>query len=141
MIRRLAIVAALALCSCARVPGQAGFESRGLDGEWRIVSLSGTPIDGSMRLGRGQMTVNFGCNLGSGPFRIASGRLVAAPLAVTEMACQSARDGGPNPMALEARGFAIVAEPMWIAGTINSRRMRLWNERGWLLAELLSERP
>lgn len=141
MIRQLAILAALGLTACASHPNRTSFEAGGLDGEWRIVSLSGTAIDGSMRLDRGRMTVNFGCNLGSGPFRIEGGRLDASPLAVTEMACQPAEAGGLDPMALEARGFAIVAEPMWIAGTIDTRRMRLWNERGWLLAEFLPERP
>ena len=34
-----------------------------------------------------------------------------------------------------AEGFRVVARPMWIAGTRENRRLRLWNEHGWLLAE------
>lgn len=131
----------LPLSACASVPDQARFEAGGLDGEWRIVGLNGKAIDGSMQLERGRMTVNFGCNLASGRFRIADGRFVPGPLAATEMACAAAATGQPDPMALEAEGFRLVAEPMWIAGTIDNRRMRLWNERGWLVAEFLPERP
>lgn len=141
MIRALALLAALALTACVSVPDQASFEATGLDGEWRIVSLNGKSIDGSMQLERGRMTVNFGCNLASGPFRIAAGRFVPGPLAATEMACAGAIPGQADPMAIEAEGFRLVAEPMWIAGTIDSRRMRLWNERGWMLVEFLPERP
>ena len=139
MIRVLPLFAALT--ACASVPDQAAFEASGLDGEWRIVSLNGTPIDGSMQLERGRMTVNFGCNLASGPFRINGGRLVPGPVAATQMACAAAAPGRLDPMAIEARGFRLLAQPMWIAGTIDSRRMRLWNEQGWMLTELLPERP
>ncbi|WP_118857038.1 META domain-containing protein [Sphingomonas mesophila] len=141
MIRALLAMAAAALAGCATVPDQASFEASGLDGEWRIVSLNGTAIDGSMQLERGRITANFGCNLGSGRFRIAGGRLLAEPLAVTEMACPRGTAARPDPMALENIGFAILAQPMWIAGTSDNRRMRLWNERGWLLTEFLPERP
>lgn len=141
-MRRCApLAAALALAGCATVPSQSTFEASGLDGEWRIVSLSGRPIDGSMQIDRGRVTVNFGCNLGSGTLRIEGGRLVVGPLRVTRMACAEPTPDRVNPMTIEGEGFAILAQPLWIAGTIDARRMRLWNERGYLLTEFLPERP
>ena len=132
------LVAALSLGACMSASGRSAFEAGGLDGQWRIVSLNARPVAGAMRLERGQMTVSFGCNTGSGAFTIGAGRLVPANgLAVTERACASAADDAPDPMALEAEGFRIVTRPMWIAGTRENRRLRLWNEHGWLLAEFL----
>lgn len=129
------------LSACASVPDQAAFESSGLDGEWRIVSLNGTAIDGSMQLQGHRMSVTFGCNLATGTFRIVAGRLVAGPLAASEMACPRSSPALPDTMKLESEGFGMLSEPLWIAGTIDSRRLRLWNDRGWMLTEFLPERP
>ena len=109
-MRRCApLAAALALAGCATVPSRTTFEATGLDGEWRIVSLSGRPIDGSMQIDRGRVTVNFGCNLGSGTLRIEGGRLVVGPLRVTRMACAEPTPDRVNPMTIEGEGFAILA--------------------------------
>ena len=138
-MRFFSLLAALFASACMTGPGQSAFEAGGLDGQWRIVSLNARPIEGTMRLERGQMSVSFGCNTGSGAFRIGGGRLVPVDgLAVTERACARAADDGPDQMTLEAEGFRIVARPMWIAGTRENRRLRLWNEQGWLLAEFLT---
>lgn len=131
-----------AVTACVSADGKTRFAAGGLDGQWRIVRLNELQIQGSLRLDRGRMTISFGCNHGSGPFRIVSGRLVPSEgLAVTEMACQPANASAPDPMAVEAKGFRIASKPMWIAGTRDNRRLRLWNEQGWLLAEYLPGRP
>lgn len=135
-MRVIGLLTALSLTACMPASGQLAFEAGGLDGQWRIVSLNARPVEGAMRLERGQMTVSFGCNTGSGAFRIGGGQLVPANgLAVTERACGRTDSSTPDPMALEAEGFQVVARPMWIAGTRENRRLRLWNEHGWLLAE------
>ncbi|HET9355137.1 MAG TPA: META domain-containing protein, partial [Sphingomicrobium sp.] len=128
-MRALGLLALLSLTACSYGPGRSAFEAGGLDGQWRIVSLNARPVDGSIRLERGQMTVSFGCNTGSGAFRIGGGQLVPANgLAVTERACGRTDSSARDPMALEAEGFRVVARPMWIAGTRENRRLRLWNE-------------
>jgi heat shock protein HslJ len=125
---------ALMIASCANT--SAGLSEQALDGSWRIVSVSGAPANGTMQLQEGSMRVSFGCNSGSGAFRINSGTLVpSGGMAVTEMACMPAQEGGPDLMALESRGFAVMAQPMWIAEDRQPRRVRLWNDRGWIAAD------
>lgn len=130
---RLAPVALL-LASCTSTP--TALTNQALDGSWRIVSVSGAPANGTMNLNSGQIRASFGCNNGSGAFRIDSGKLVpSGGIAVTEMACMPPPRGGPDLMALESRGFAVMAQPMWIAEDRQPRRVRLWNDRGWIAAD------
>ncbi len=135
-----AVLAVMALAGCASTaPSPATLN---LDGDWQIVSLNARPLIGAMQLDRGAYAISFGCNRAAGSARLDGNRLVpAGPLAQTEMACAPALDSGPDPMALEATGFAIASHPMWIASTRTPRRLRFWNEVGSFEADWIGPVP
>ena len=143
--RGVAIAMFLALAGCATTtassPG-ATPTAFDLDGEWQIVSLDARPLIGTMRLDRGQYGVSFGCNRLAGSASVVGARLVpSGPLAQTEMACTNALDRGPDPMAVEDKGFQIATQPMWIASTRTPRRLRFWNEAGSFEADWIGPIP
>lgn len=60
------------------------------DSRWRFALIDGrSPISDAadLRFADGEITVVVGCNRISGPWRVSAERLVAGPLAQTEMAC------------------------------------------------------
>ena len=138
-LRGATLVWLAALAGCASAPPPPSMD---LDGEWQIVSLDRQPLIGTMRLDKGAMSISFGCNRASGTARIEGSRLVpAGPMAQTEMACANAVDGGPDPMAMEDKGFRIAGQPMWVASTRTPRRLRFWNEAGSFEADWISAIP
>ena len=119
---------ALGLAACA----QASTPAPTLAGEWRVTALNGEQIEQSHAKATFEpqrMTISFGCNSGRGAYRVEGDRLIALGLARTEMACMPISDNGPNIMAREDRGFAVVARPMQITWASESDLI-LSNEAG-----------
>lgn len=119
---------ALGLAACA----QAATPAPTLAGEWRVTALNGERIEQSHAQATFEpqrMTISFGCNSGRGPYRVEGNRLIALGLARTEMACMPVSDNGPDIMAREDRGFAVVARPMRMHWQ-GDRVLTLTNEAG-----------
>ena len=125
-------VLALALAGCTSVVADA----RSFEGtRWAVTSLNGRPASGELNFSGGQIGGSFGCNRFSGPYRAAGQSLIVAMLAVTQMACASALDDGPDPMAVEGQGFAVLGQLMrvdWRSG----RQLRLSNAAGSIELQL-----
>ncbi|GAA4719638.1 META domain-containing protein [Sphingomonas lutea] len=119
---------ALALAGCASVTADA----RSFEGtRWTVTKLNDRSAGGELSFSGGQVGGSFGCNRFSGPYRTAGQMLIVQTLAVTQMACASALDEGPDPMAIEGQGFAVLGQPMrmdWRSGTA----LRLSNAAGSL---------
>ena len=61
------------------------------DSSWRFVSIDGAaPVSGKAKLTfeDGRIGANVGCNGMGGPWRVEGSRLIAGPLAQTEMFCE-----------------------------------------------------
>lgn len=88
-MRRIAIVAALSLltaCAAAK-EGHASLTNS----TWRFVSIDGSvPASGKAQLTfeEDRLGANVGCNGMGGPWRVEGGRLIAGPLAQTQMYCE-----------------------------------------------------
>lgn len=87
-MRRLALLfllpALLAGCS------ESGDRAHLSQTSWRFVRIDGRvpgSSDAGLTFDRGSIGVQVGCNRMGGPWRVDSNRLVAGPLAQTEMAC------------------------------------------------------
>lgn len=128
----LAGLVALSACVQAAAPARPAATEARLDGEWRVATLDGVAVAGlrsDARFANGAFTIAFGCNTLRGGYRLEPGRLVPVyPMGATEIACGAAGDG-PDPMAMEQRGFAIVGRPMRITFE-GPNRVRLANEAG-----------
>lgn len=129
-MRRLPFaVIVIALAGCATAT-----ERRAINGtEWRVTALNSGPIsDAAARASfhGEQFTISFGCNTGSGIYRLQSDRLIPVEgLSRTLMACAGASDDGPDLMEREDRGFAIASRPMILTWR-GKRHMTLSNEAG-----------
>mgnify|MGYP001070010349 FL=1 len=102
----LALAAALATSGCV---AQAS-PGHGLTGsEWRFLSIDGeAPVSDRAALSfeKERIGANVGCNGMGGPWRIEGGRLVAGPLAQTQMYCE-----GPVWPQEQATSALLVAAP------------------------------
>ena len=129
VFRAIALGWALVTAACTSVVTDA----RSLAGtNWRVAALNGTPTPASgfeMSFTADELAAHFGCNRGSGNYRIIGNTMHTGPIAATQMACASATDEGPDPMALERMGFAVISQPMrieWRSG----RELRLTSAAG-----------
>ena len=103
-----------------------------LAGQWRVIALNGEAIEGLQAKASFEphrMTISFGCNSGRGAYRVEGDKLIAPGLARTEMACMPVTDDGPDIMAREDRGFAVVSHPMRIRWQ-GDQALTLANEAG-----------
>jgi heat shock protein HslJ len=84
----LALFSLSLLSACAAASeGQASLE----DSTWRFVSIDGAaPVSGKARLTfeDDRLGANVGCNGMGGPWRLEGRRLIAGPLAQTQMYCE-----------------------------------------------------
>lgn len=129
-MRRITVIgAAIALWACTSInpaPPIGGTE-------WRVTVLNGERIDGTgarASFRADDFTISFGCNTGSGRYRVQADQLIPVEgLARTDMACVAADENGPDLMERENRGFAIASRPMRIVWH-DTRRITLSNEAG-----------
>ena len=131
--RSAVLVAAIAAAGCTSVVADA----RTFEGtDWRVTTVNGQPAPPglSLQFSGGQLGGHLGCNRFSGPYRVAGNLLIVRQMAMTQMACVSASDDGPDPMAFEQRGSAVFSRPMrmtWRSG----RELTLSNAAGSISLE------
>lgn len=101
--------------------------------QWRVAALNGEAIGDPQAIAKFEphrMTISFGCNSGRGGYRVEGGKLNAlGGLARTEMACMPVTEDGPDIMAREDRGFAVISRPMQMTWETESHLI-LQNEAG-----------
>ena len=137
VFRNAAIAAAALLAGCTSVIADA----RTFAGtDWRVTAINGTatPANGafSMSFTATDFAAHFGCNRGGGSYRIAGDVMSAGAVFSTQMACASATDEGPDPMAFERMGFAVLNQPMRITWR-SARELTLSNSAGSIALEVL----
>ena len=102
----LSFLAALAVAGCV-APAAPGHSLAG--SQWRFLSIDGeAPASDRAALSfeKQSLGANVGCNGMGGPWRIENGRLVAGPLAQTQMYCD-----GPVWQQEQAASALLVAAP------------------------------
>lgn len=119
-------IAAVLLAGCTTVTAHPP-----IAGEWRVTAINGEPTGPGgpyrMRFEPGRVSGQLGCNHFGGDYRLSGEVITTGAVAMTEMACAPATDG-PDPMAMEARGAAILSRPMRMRWS--GDRLRLSNEAG-----------
>ena len=116
--------AALILASCTSV--QSGHSM--LSGtEWRVTAIDGRatpppPANYSMTFEDSRLGAHFGCNIIGGNYRVSGAIMTTDAVVMTEMAC------GEPAASFEARGSAIIMQPMQLAG--GGERLILSNRVG-----------
>jgi heat shock protein HslJ len=110
IVSAIVFVSLLSACAAAN-KGQANLA----DSTWRFVSIDGAaPVSGKAHIAfeDDRIGATVGCNGMGGPWRVESGRLIAGPLAQTEMYC-----AGPVWDQEKAIGALLAAAPELIVKT------------------------
>ena len=95
--------------------------------QWRVTAIDGRPTpmppaNYSVRFEQTRIGAHFGCNIIGGNYRASGSTIVTDAVIMTEMAC------GEPAATFEARGSAILMQPMQVAG--DGHRMILSNGAG-----------
>ena len=111
-VRTVAFLGLVALTACAAAPA-----TRDPSGDWELVSMNGGPAPAGVTLAlrAPRLSGQAFCNSYGGAYAIRDGRLIAAAINATRMACEL-RDPSVDPMAAEQTFLSILQARPVVSG-------------------------